>query len=431
MGQEVEVAERGGSLGAALASKQAQFHAALPAHMPVARFMRVVMTAVQNNPKLASADRASLFNSCLKAAQDGLLPDGREGALVIYSTKVDGQWIDKVSWMPMIAGIRKKVRNSGEITAWDAIAVRARDAFEYEQGTEKFLRHKPFVAKALERMPNEDPEEFNARWKRHSDAGMTIAFYSIATLKDGTSTFEVMSRSEVEYVRDTFSKKDREGKFSPAWRNSFDEMGKKTVARRHSKTLPMSTDLDDLLRRDDELYNMAGESDKAAGPKVGRNMQARIDHMIESTTPGKGEPETLARDDDGTAYDPETGEIHETGSEASETSGAQASTDAGERGGGQASQTSARSDPAAAERQPKGDKAAGKPATAAKGGEQGQKARKGPTLESLLPAATDAASRGHESLDEYVGTLDGDSMVLLQPRMKELRKIAASVPDDE
>ena len=85
-----------------------EFRAALPAHIPVERFKRVVMTAVVNNPSLLDADRRSLFDSAMKAAQDGLLPDGREGALVIFNAKQNGGWIKKVQWMPMIAGILKK-----------------------------------------------------------------------------------------------------------------------------------------------------------------------------------------------------------------------------------------------------------------------------------------------------------------------------------
>src|SRR5688500_3765384 len=75
---------------------------ALPPHMPVERFMRVVLTAVNGNPDLLKADRRTLFESAMKAAQDGLLPDGRDGAFVTFS--------GKVQWMPMVGGILKKVR---------------------------------------------------------------------------------------------------------------------------------------------------------------------------------------------------------------------------------------------------------------------------------------------------------------------------------
>lgn len=225
-----------------LEARLPQFQAALPAHIPVERFKRVLLTAIQMNAKLLTADRPSLFTSAMKAAHDGLLPDGREGALVIYNTKIKingaDKWVDSVQWMPMIAGIRKKVRNSKEIAIWDAKIVYEKDEFYWEEGLEPILRHKPFL---------------------DGDPGQVRAAYSIARLKTGEVSIEVMPRWQIDRVRMLSRSKDK-----GPWVDHFAEMAKKTVARRHSKVLPMSTDLDDLIRRDDDLYDMGGASDKAA-----------------------------------------------------------------------------------------------------------------------------------------------------------------------
>jgi len=239
-----------------------QFQAALPKHIPAERFKRVVMTAVQNNPDLLKAERRSLWNSAMKAAQDGLLPDGREGAMVVYGSQIQ--------WMPMIAGIRKKVRNSGEIATWDAHVVHENDAFEFELGDEPFIRHKPSL----------------------DDPGKVIAAYSIATLKSGEKTREVMSIDAIEKVR----KRSKAATKGP-WVTDYEEMCRKTVARRHSKVLPMSTDLDDLIRRDDDLYDFkeTGEKQAAAEPAKPRNLAGRL-NAISAPLP---------------AHDEETGEILE------------------------------------------------------------------------------------------------------------------------
>ena len=50
----------------------------LPAHVSPDKFMRVVLTAIAQSPDLRNADRRSLLTSCVKAATDGLVPDGRE-----------------------------------------------------------------------------------------------------------------------------------------------------------------------------------------------------------------------------------------------------------------------------------------------------------------------------------------------------------------
>ncbi len=253
-----------------------QFHAALPAHIPVERFMRVVMTAIQNNPDLLKASRKSLFNAAMKAAQDGLLPDGREGAMVPFG--------GEITWMPMIGGIRKKVRNSGEIATWDVHAVYEKDAFEFELGDDPFIRHRPHLG---------------------DDRGDLIAVYSIATLKSGEKSRDVMSVSEIEKIR-ALSK----GKNTP-WNNLtfYPEMAKKTVARRHSKVLPMSSDLDDLIRRDDELYDLKGAKEEAQERRP-RSLADRLDQIA---------------DGDPIDADPDTGEIidHEQNLEPNSPSGSE------------------------------------------------------------------------------------------------------------
>ena len=261
------------SLGAQLKAKESNFVAALPAHMPVERFMRVILTAIQNAPELQRADRQSLWNACMRAAQDGLLPDGREGALVIYKTKDGDRWIAKVQWMPMIAGLRKKVRNSGEIKDWNAQVVHAKDHFEFELGDEPYIKHKPYLGA--------------------DDPGPVIAAYSVAQFKSGELSREVMTRAQIDKVRSASKSKDK-----GPWVDWFEEMARKTVARRHAKILPMSTDLDDLMRRDDELYDLDGKSDKqlASPPK---SLGERLDMLA-----GPDAPSTVT-------HDPETGEVIE------------------------------------------------------------------------------------------------------------------------
>lgn len=230
-----------------LQNMEGQFKAGLPAHIPAERFMRVVMTAIQNNNDLLNVSRRSLWNAVMKAAQDGLLPDGREGAIVPYK--------GEAQWMPMIAGIRKKVRNSGEIATWDVHAVHQNDAFEFELGDDPFIRHRPSL----------------------TERGEIIAVYSIATFKTGEKSRDVMSIGDVEKIR--AKSRAKNGPWSDP--TFYPEMAKKTVARRHSKVLPLSTDLDDLIRRDDELYDMKGarEEANAAADAAGRprSLGARLD----------------------------------------------------------------------------------------------------------------------------------------------------------
>jgi len=196
-----------------------QFKAALPAHVSVDKFVRVTLTAVQTNPQLLEADRRTLFAAATKAAQMGLLPDGREGAIVTFK--------NQAQWMPMVAGIMKLVRNSGEISTWSVQAVYENDNFDFCLGDEEHITHKPALA----------------------NRGKLIAVYSIVTMKDGEKSREVMSVEDVNQIR----ARSRSGQSGP-WVSDFAEMAKKTVVRRHSKRLPLSTDIDGMIKEDDELF---------------------------------------------------------------------------------------------------------------------------------------------------------------------------------
>lgn len=217
-----------------------QFKFALPAHMPVERFLRVVMTAVQRNPKLLKCSRQSFFNACMSAANDGLLPDGREGAIVPYGDDGEGggSKSENAQWLPMIAGLRKKVRNSGALTDWNVQVVQQGDEFDYALGDNPYIHHKPSPTGGRTRP--------------------VLFVYSIATYPDGTKSREVMNIDQVKDIQ----KKSRARKGPWSDPIFFPEMCRKTVARLHSKQLPMSTDLDRLLHRDDALYDFTGARDQ-------------------------------------------------------------------------------------------------------------------------------------------------------------------------
>lgn len=241
--------------------REHEFARALPAHIPVERFKRVVLTAVQNNPDLLRADRQSFFNACMRSAQDGLLPDGRDGAIVIYSTKErrDGrdEWIKKAQWMPMVFGILKKIRNSGELAAITARVVYAGDRFRY--WIDDSGEH-------VEYEPADNP-----------DTNVVRRVFAMAKTKGGEVYVEPMSVEQIEKVRNVSRAKDK-----GPWVDWWDQMAIKTALRRLAKRLPMSSDLDDLLRRDDDLYDMQGASDQTVkGPRP--SLVASLDRLAAPT----------------------------------------------------------------------------------------------------------------------------------------------------
>lgn len=206
--------------------------AALPTGISIEKFKRVALIAVAATPDLLAADRRSLINSCIKCASDGLVPDGREAALVIYNTKVkDGagkeHWEKRVQYLPMIGGVRKRMRNSGEVTSAEAHLVYEGDDFDFELGDDARIVHRPATL---------------------GNRGNVIGAYAIIKLANGEVIREVMSVAEIERARAASRAKD-----SGPWVTWWGEMARKTVLRRAAKAAPFSAELAGVLSRDDEL----------------------------------------------------------------------------------------------------------------------------------------------------------------------------------
>lgn len=232
--------------------RKAEFQAVLPNNCTFERFTRIIKLATIQNPDLLTADRASLFISCFKTAQDGLLPDGRESALVVFYNNKQNKKM--VQYMPMLAGILKKIRNSGELSSLYAHIVYDADEFDYVLGDNESILHRPFMDK---------------------DKGKIIAVYAVAHTKDGAIYREVMSIAEIEKVRNFSKSKDGE-----AWKSHWTEMAKKTVIRRLAKRLPMSTDLEQIIQRDDEVFNHDKQIKQSDTVYAIENINKQVDELI-------------------------------------------------------------------------------------------------------------------------------------------------------
>ena len=234
-------------IGAFLKAKRGdQLAAMLPEGISVDKFIGIVTTAVVREPKLLDADRPSLYTACLRAATDGLLPDGREAVLNIYDTKknIDGRemWVPTVQYLPMVRGILQVLRNTGEVTSVDAAAVYEHDHFRFVRGDDPRIEHEPYMGA--------------------DDPGPIVAAYMIVKLASGEVQREVMPRRDIEKVR--AASKSGDGKNSP-WTKWYDQMAIKSVIKRGAKLLPASSEkLDRVLQHDNEAMGFDfGHRDEA------------------------------------------------------------------------------------------------------------------------------------------------------------------------
>lgn len=196
---------------------ESQIAAALPSHISVDKFKRVATTAVSRNPDLyLKGDKRALFNACVQCASDGLLPDGREAALVMFK--------GKPQYLPMVAGVIKRMRNSGEVIAVDSQVIHQNDHFDYQLGDDARITHKPTLG----------------------DPGKIIGAYAIITLSSGEKLREVMSVAQIDKVRAVSKATSPD---SP-WNQWYGEMSRKTALKRCAKRAPTTPDLERLMNRD-------------------------------------------------------------------------------------------------------------------------------------------------------------------------------------
>jgi recombination protein RecT len=227
---------------------KAKIKQALPANVNLDQFTRTTLTAIQQNPAICNADKNSLYNAVVRAAQDGLMPDGREGAIVAFG--------DKATWMPMVFGIIKKLGQAG--IKMDAQVVHENDEFQYEFGDDAKIIHKP-------------PKLGKPR-------GEMIGAYAIAT-GEGYVMREVMDADQIEAVRQQSRAKD-----SLMWTKFKSEAWRKTVVRRLAKRVPVQIEgIESVLRSDDETYTFddipqeAAPEPTPAEKKRPRALQAVVD----------------------------------------------------------------------------------------------------------------------------------------------------------
>lgn len=228
-----------------LESNRTEFKPLLGSDANVDKFLRVVLNAILANPDLIEADFRTLVASCMKAAQDGLMPDGREAVLNVYNTKVkkadstgreSWDWISAVQYLPMVGGMVKKLYDSGDVTYVDAAAVYANDKFTFRRGDSPSLEHEPTM---------------------EDEPGTVVAAYAVIKLKSGEIKREVMPRRDIEAVR--AASKSGENEKGP-WKKWYDQQAIKSVLKRAYKQLPKSDALERVIAADNEALGFASAS---------------------------------------------------------------------------------------------------------------------------------------------------------------------------
>lgn len=211
-----------GSVKAFFESQKGVLQAVLPKHVNADRMLKIALGAMRTTPKLMQCKTESLFGAIVQCSQLGLEPNTPLGHayLIPFDNRRKGE--TEVQIVLGYKGLIDLARRSGQVVSISAHEVCQNDKFDYAYGLNERLDHVPAM----------------------SNRGEVVAFYAVAKLVGGGHAFEVMSRQQIEEIRDASQNyKFAKDKSSTVWGQHFIEMGRKTVLRRLFKYLPVSIEL--------------------------------------------------------------------------------------------------------------------------------------------------------------------------------------------
>jgi len=211
-------------------SRRSDITLALPPDIKYEQILQAITVSAALNPDILACTKQSLYFAVLHACRDGLLPDGKEGAIVPFK--------DKAQFIPMYQGLLRRFRRSGKFKSVSAHVVREGEEFSYfidENGPH--LRHIP-------------GDNFDAP---------IVRVYARASTLDGGIFIDVMSKAEVDKHR----KMSRASREDRPWEKWPEEMTKKTAIIRMSKYLP---DARDILPNEDQFNDDDGSAPITSAP---------------------------------------------------------------------------------------------------------------------------------------------------------------------
>lgn len=177
------------------------------------RMIVIFTAAAQTTPKLADCSPLSVYLALLASAYVGLEPNTSTGYahLIPYWNKERKCF--ECQYQPDWKGLCQLALATGEYESVDVASIHEHDKYRVVRGTSPSIEHEP---------------------KLVGPRGAAIAYYCVVSHRGSpTKEVEVMTREEVEEIRRNYSAQPD----GPAWKKSYDEMGKKVVFRRLFKRL--------------------------------------------------------------------------------------------------------------------------------------------------------------------------------------------------
>ncbi len=193
--------------------------------------------SMKNDPDLfEKVHPRSFLEAVVRATHVGLLPDGKQGAIVRFA--------DQAAFLPMVEGFVEIIWKTGLVVEVNHNVVCEGDDFDFEEGDNGFVSHRRSL-------------------KRPADAEV-IGAWCVIKLTTGGTLIEVCDQATLRQI----AKVSRAQKGPRVdWAQ---EMHRKAPFRRLVKRMPKSERLDQLIRQDDATYDLtatAREPEATAVPR--------------------------------------------------------------------------------------------------------------------------------------------------------------------
>jgi recombination protein RecT len=208
-----------------------EFSKALAKQIDPDRMSRIILTAVQTNPKLAECSRPSFFGAVMKSCQLALEPNTPLGQAFLIPRWNGAKKRMECNFQIGYQGIIDLCYRSGEYKRITADIIYDKDEFSFEYGFDAYIKHKPLGQ-------TETP----------------IYVYALYELKNGGREFKLWSWEKVMRHAEQFSESFDKG-FSP-WKSSNESreaMAKKTVLINLLKYAPKSAEIADAVNSDERV----------------------------------------------------------------------------------------------------------------------------------------------------------------------------------
>lgn len=207
----------------------------MPKHMSSERLYQLAISTINQTPRLAECDSASLLSCVMKCSALGLEPSAVDGLGRAYILPFRNKGRMQATFIIGYKGLIDLARRSGQLRSIHAQAVYEGDEFDYWE--DELGQHFSF-------RPN--------RAADHSPERLTDV-YVTAQLVNGGRVFEHMTKAEVDAIR----KRSRSANNGP-WVTDYEAMALKTVIRRSARYLPMSTEAQEAVAADETTPDYSG-----------------------------------------------------------------------------------------------------------------------------------------------------------------------------